>query len=219
MPEVVLIRAGSTDFDDQNRIQGRLDLPLSPRGEREVQQLVDQLRDVSLEVLYTAPSDPARATAVVIGSRLNIPVKELPNLQNLDQGLWQGLCVDEITRKHPKVYKQWRESPETVCPPEGETVSEALTRIRKVLQKPLKRKDRFGVVASDPLVTLIRCLVAGRMSEIPTMLSECSDNSPVDVLHVSRDVLTQNAVVAAAQTENIETAETSQPAALRGDKS
>lgn len=218
MPEVVLIRAGSTEFDDQNRIQGRLDLPLSPRGEREVQRLVDQLRNVSLEVLYTAPSNPARATAVVIGARLDIPVKELPNLQNLDQGLWQGLCVDEIKRKHPKVYKQWRESPETVCPPEGETVSEALTRLRKVFQKPLKRKDRFGVVASEPLVTLIRCLVAGRRPEMPTMLSEDPDDSPVEVLHVARDVLTQNAVVAAAQTENIETAGTSQPA-LRGDES
>jgi len=218
MPEVVLIRAGRTEFDDQNRIQGRLDLPLSPQGEHEVQRLVDQLRDLSLEVLYTAPCDPARATAVVIGDRLDIPVKELPDLQNLDQGLWQGLCVDEIKRKHPKVYKQWRESPETVCPPEGETVSEALTRIRKVLQKPLKRKDRFGVVASEPLVSLIRCLVAGRRPEMPTKLSESSDNSHVDVLHVARDVLKHSEVALAAQTDNIGAAGTSQPA-LRGDVS
>ena len=218
MPEVVLIRAGSTEFDDQNRIQGRLDLPLSPRGERDVERLVERLRDVSLEVLYTAPSDPARATALVIGARFDIPVKELPNLQNLDQGLWQGLCVDEIKRKHPKVYKQWRDSPEMVCPPEGETVSEALTRIRKVLQKPLKRKDRFGIVASEPLASLIRCLVAGGKPEMPTMLSVCADNSPVEVLHVARDALTRKAVAATAQTANIETAASSQPA-LRGGKS
>ena len=218
MPEVVLIRAGSTEFDDQNRIQGRLDLPLSPRGEQEAQRLVHQLRDVSLEVLYTAPSDPARATALVIGARLDIPIKELPNLQNLDQGLWQGLCVDEIKRKHPKVYKQWRESPETVCPPEGETVSEALTRIRKVLQKPLKRKDCFGVVASEPLATLIHCLIAGCLPEISTTLRDSTDKEPVEVLHVARGGLTPAAVAAAVPAENIKTADTSQPA-LRGGES
>ena len=59
MTEVVLIRPGCTDFDEQNRIQGDLDLPLNPRGVEQVESLVDQLRNVKLEVIYTAPSEPA----------------------------------------------------------------------------------------------------------------------------------------------------------------
>ena len=34
------------------------------------------------------------------------------------------LQLEEIRRKFPKVYKQWHESPEKICPPEGETLTE-----------------------------------------------------------------------------------------------
>ena len=44
MPDVVLIRPGCTDFDEQNRIQGVLDLPLNHRGHAQVLGLVAQLQ-------------------------------------------------------------------------------------------------------------------------------------------------------------------------------
>src|SRR4051812_47933651 len=99
MSTVVLVRPGCTDFDDQNRIQGTLDLPLNKRGEQQVLQLVDELRQVPLDIIYTSPCEPARSTAIAIGAELEISVKELDGLRNLDQGLWQGLQVDDIRRK------------------------------------------------------------------------------------------------------------------------
>jgi broad specificity phosphatase PhoE len=167
MTEVVLIRPGCTDFDEQNRIQGDLDLPLSPRGVEQVELLLDQLRDVKLDVIYTAPSEPARATAEFIGTGLGVPVKERKELKNVDQGLWQGLQIDDIRRKFPKVFKQLQESPETICPPQGETLFAALERVRKVLAKPIKKKSPFAVVASEPLATLIGCAIKDRGPELP----------------------------------------------------
>lgn len=167
MTEVVLIRPGYTDFDEQNRIQGSLDLPLNPRGRAQVDHLVDQLRDVNLDVIYSAPCEPARSTAEAIGTSLGIPVKEKEGLRNLNQGLWQGLQIDDIRRKFPKVYKQLHESPETICPPQGETVPEAVARVEKVLAKPMKRKAMFAVVASEPLATLIGCIVKHQKPELP----------------------------------------------------
>ena len=106
MPDVILIRPGWTDFDEQDRIQGSLDLPLNQRGLKQVEGLTEQLRGSQLEVIYAGSSEPARSTAEAIGAELDIPVKELKGLRNLNQGLWQGLQIDDIRRKYPKVVRQ-----------------------------------------------------------------------------------------------------------------
>ncbi len=41
MATVVLIRAGSTDYDEQHRLLGTLDLPINQRG---VEQIRDEVR-------------------------------------------------------------------------------------------------------------------------------------------------------------------------------
>ena len=35
------------------------------------------------------------------------------------------MLIDDVKRKQPKVYRQWQEQPEIICPPEGEMLSEA----------------------------------------------------------------------------------------------
>lgn len=182
MSAIILIRPGCTDYDDQKRIQGTLDLPLNERGEEQVQELVEQLHDLPLEAIYTSNAEPAKSTAEAIGDSLSVPVKSHEGLGNLNQGLWQGLCDDEIRRKFPKVYKQWHESPETVCPPEGEMVSAALERVARVLQKPLKRYKLFAVVASEPLATLITCLVGNRRVEVPEPADDTGGSQTIQIL-------------------------------------
>jgi probable phosphoglycerate mutase len=174
MATVVLIRPGCTDFDEQQRIQGALDLPLNKRGEEQVRQLASEMQSVPLEIIYTSPCEPARSTAAAIGLSLGIPVKELEGLRNFDQGLWQGLQVDDIRRKHPKVFKQWQESPETICPPQGETVADANERIRKALDKPLKRGISFAIVASEPLASLVCCYVTGCKLDLTESICNCA---------------------------------------------
>lgn len=182
MSDVVLIRPGCTDFDEQNRIQGSLNLPLNDRGREQLRAIVDQLSELSLDVLYASPCEPARSTAATIAAELGIQVKELEDMQNLNHGLWQGLPIDEVRRKFPKVFKQWQESPATICPPNGETVLDAVDRVRKALAKPLKRKKRIGIVASEPLATLIRCVVCGQPPVLPEPLCSCTQSALVEVL-------------------------------------
>lgn len=161
MSHVLLIRPGCTDFDEQQRIQGNLDLPLNARGQEQVQCAVAELAHIPIDVIYSSPSEPARSCAARLGERWGVPVKELDGLQNLNHGLWQGLPIEEIRRKHPKVFKQWQESPETVCPPEGELVNDAVERVRKALEKVLKKPRNVALVAPEPVASLVRCLVRG----------------------------------------------------------
>lgn len=188
MPEVVIIRSGCTDFDEQNRIKGSLEIPINSQGEKQIQQVVEQLAQTPLEIIYADSSEPSLSTAEAIGDALDVKVQLSDDLRNLDQGLWEGLQVEDVRHKYPRVFKQWRESPETICPPEGELATEAIERIYKVLRKPLKKRDCFAIVASEPLATLIGWVVSEQKSELPDPCSCCSDQPRVQIFHCGSEL-------------------------------
>jgi broad specificity phosphatase PhoE len=161
MTQVVLIRPGATVYDEQNRVQGVLDIPLSERGRAEVARLAETLVETGvgavLAALYCGPGESVVRTAEAVGKALGLRPKRIDELRNLDQGLWQGLQIEEIRRRHQKVFRQWVEDPRTVCPPRGEPVEDALTRIKGAV-RPLIRRHRdetIGLVVGEPLAQLI----------------------------------------------------------------
>jgi probable phosphoglycerate mutase len=187
MPDVVLIRPGCTDYDEQDRIQGTLDVPLNPHGRDQLRELCESLRDAPIEIIYSAPGEPARAMAESLGEALDVPVRECEGLRNLDQGLWQGLQIDEARRLYPRAFKQWEASPETICPPEGEMLADAAERIRKCLRKPLRKKVPFAVVASEPLATLAKCVIQGIEPDRPGPICGGGKGPLVEILGESGD--------------------------------
>jgi probable phosphoglycerate mutase len=159
MFQILLIRAGSSEYDQQGRIQGTLDIPLSEEGRRQVEALVDELNGQPWDTIYASPSQSAFQTAEMVGARRDVKPKTLDALSNLDHGLWQGMCVEDVKKKHPKVYRQWLEQPETVCPPQGETIRAAEGRIQSAVAKLAKKHKNEGIVAlvvPEPLNTVIR---------------------------------------------------------------
>jgi probable phosphoglycerate mutase len=158
MLQIILIRPGSTDYDQEERIQGSLDVPLNELGSNEVAAVIEQLYERRIEAVYAPASQPSQQTGRAIAKALGVKFRKMERMQNLNQGLWQGMLVDEVRRKQPKVYKQWQEQPENVCPPEGEMISEAAGRVRTAMTKLLKRHKQgaIAVVVPEPLASLVR---------------------------------------------------------------
>ncbi len=211
MTDIVVIRPGCTDYDEEHRIQGSLDLPLNQKGEDQVETLVRELAGSQVDVIYSAHCEPALSTAEALGQTLRAPVKELDGLRNLNQGLWQGLTVDDVRRKFPKVFKQWRETPESICPPEGETITEAMNRIRQSLQKPLKRKQSIAIVASEPLATLVVCVMTGCKPEIDQADRSTERCPAVEWIHVNGKLPGIRKANGNAATDNVEKTPTGEP--------
>ena len=166
MVQFVLIRPGTSEFDELGRIQGNLDIPLTEQGRREVQQSIGELKPLGLTVVYSSPCEAAWQTATAIAAGLGIKAKQLDTLENLDHGLWQGMQVEEVKRKQPKVFRQWQEHPEMVCPPEGEMFGDCRERVEAALAK-LQKKHRdgaIGIVAPEPLAGIIHCVVSHCLS-------------------------------------------------------
>ena len=157
MVRFVMIRPGTTDFDDQGRIKGNLDIPLNSQGTSQAAHTAEQLGDMSFDCVYTSPCQSAEPTAEAVACGHHVKVKRLEQLANLDCGLWQGRRIEEVRRSQPKAYRMWQDHPEAICPPEGESVSSAQMRVAAALEKMLK-KHKTGVVAivaPEPLLSLM----------------------------------------------------------------
>ncbi len=158
MVQIVLIRPGSTDYNEQGRILGTLDIPLNEQGTREVQQIIQEIQKLEISTIYCGPCQAVWQTAAAISEVLGSKLKKLDSLRNMDHGLWQGMLIEDVKRKQPKVYRQWQEQPEIICPPEGEMLSEARERVQTALAKLIK-KHKTGVIAlvvPEPLATVIQ---------------------------------------------------------------
>lgn len=156
MLRVIIVRPGSTELDEQGRIKGSLNIPLSAAGCAQADKTAGELHAEQLRVIYTAPCESAQQTASRLSGVCSVRVKTLDQLQNLDLGLWNGKRIDELKQKQPKLYKQWQERPETVCPPNGETLDVAQQRVKKALQKIIRkhREGTIAVVVPEPLATI-----------------------------------------------------------------
>jgi broad specificity phosphatase PhoE len=163
MSQVILIRPGATLYDEQNRVQGILDIPLSERGHGQVvrmaQEISESLGESSLAALYSGPGENVTRTAEIVGKVVGIRPKRINEFRNLDQGLWQGLQIDEIKRRNTRLFRQWIDDPATICPPQGETVERAMDRIKAAFRPLIRRHqdEAIGLVVGEPLARLVAC--------------------------------------------------------------
>lgn len=163
MLEVLLIRPGSTTFDEEGRIKGALDIPLTSKGTRQVKETAEKLASMHLDRLYVAPCESAQQTGRILAKRCGWKFRTVECFRNLDHGLWQGKLVDEVRRLQPKVYKLFQDCPAHFCPPGGETLNDARHRIGAMVAKLFRRhKSGFvGLVIPEPMASLVRCELLG----------------------------------------------------------
>jgi broad specificity phosphatase PhoE len=161
MPVIVVVRPGATEFDEQQRIQGTLDLPLSEKGVGQVERMASLLERYLIDRLYSAPGEPARTTAGLLGERLGVSPKEYDNLRGRDEGLWQGLTHEALKRKQPRLYRQWVETPYAVCPPGGELLESVIERCGPMVARLQALRGAVAVVAPEPVAQVLSCLLRG----------------------------------------------------------
>ncbi|MCH2181830.1 MAG: histidine phosphatase family protein [Mariniblastus sp.] len=155
--KVMLLRPGSTDLDEQGRITGSLDIPLSDLGRNQVQRLSAEMPPMTVDRVYSAPSSAARQTLQELPRFKNVKVRFDDNLANVNHGLWHGMQIVELQKNQPKLFKQWQENPELVQPPGGESIDEVRLRVNRLIRQ-IRRKQKAGkvlIVAAEPVAGII----------------------------------------------------------------
>ena len=167
MPTLYVLQTGQTTWEADSRIEPVEGAPLSERGLQAAADVAQELSKHDIVALYACGGQAETQTAQLLAEQAGVKVRLAGGLRELDYGLWQGLTIEEIRRRHPKLYRQWVESPATVRPPGGETLSEARDRLRSVLRRIIHRHKRGSalLVLRPVMFALFRCLAEGRELE------------------------------------------------------
>jgi broad specificity phosphatase PhoE len=178
MSQMLVVRPGATALDEQERMKGALDIPLSEVGKQQVLLAVDQIAKFPIAMIYCGPCESAVDTAKLLAEKANCKWKICEWLRNLDHGLWEGKCIEEIKRQQPKLYKQVQDNPRIFSPPGGESLDEAELRISKQLAKLRKKHahETIAVVIPEPLATLVASKLKSVVFE-DLWASECDTGS------------------------------------------
>lgn len=82
------IRHGETDFNQQRRYTGLIDIPLNKKGVQQVKESLYLLNEKNISVIYSSPLKRALETATIISKYLNIPIKIIDNFKERDFGVF-----------------------------------------------------------------------------------------------------------------------------------
>lgn len=137
MKRCYLIRHAQTAWNEENRLQGHSDLPLSPRGCRQAAQVGRWFASRHLVGVITSALVRSQQTAAAIaggnGHRLR-PVIE-PAWAEMHLGAWEGLTPAQIDARFDGAYQQWRTCPSSVMIPAAEPLEAFRRRVRQALAR------------------------------------------------------------------------------------
>jgi len=122
---VAFLRHGRTAWNDERRMQGRADVPLSEAGRTQVRRwrLPDSLADAQF---VASPLARARETAALLDAR---PFAVDDALVEMDWGEWEGETLEALKARHGDAFEANAARGLDFRPPGGESPKDVQQRI------------------------------------------------------------------------------------------
>jgi broad specificity phosphatase PhoE len=178
---IYLVRHGQTEFNREDRFQGRVDSPLTELG-------IAQARAVGARLAAIAAADPSdwrievsplgrtRQTARIIAEAMGLPEAGIePRLIEVSYGDMESLTRSEVDARWPHLVGVRGTFGRA---PGGETLDELDARARSWLAEPRPADLRLVAVAHASIGRMLRGLYAGLPIEETRLLE-----TPQDAFH------------------------------------
>ncbi len=156
--KLYLIRHGATLGAEEKRYKGSSDVPLSEEGRQQARQAGTLLGRLLLSpagqagsgqpaAVYCSSLSRAVETAAIIAAPYGITPIAVPDLQERNFGLWEGLTFAEVRRQYPADFSAWIDNPLDFSPSGGESTREVSRRVWEAIAKILADHQGGQVIA------------------------------------------------------------------------
>lgn len=129
MTQIILIRHGETVWNQQRRMQGHSDSPLSEAGARQARLLALRLKQFAFSALYSSDSGRAHHTARSVAEVTGHDIVIEPRLRERHFGVFEGLTGSEIEANYPADYVRFKSRDQAHVIPGGESASQFRARV------------------------------------------------------------------------------------------
>ena len=167
-----IIRSGETAWDNNERLYGGEDLPLTEAGRIATVEAIERVTAIERRcprTVYHAPDEAAEDSARILCDRLSARRRSVADLAEPGLGVLAGLSLDELRERFERRARQWEHDPGTLVPPEGEPFPSARRRVVRTAIRLLRRTrgDSVGMVLHEFAAAFLRSSLAGAANGNP----------------------------------------------------
>lgn len=144
--KIYLTRHSKTVWNQEKRLQGRCDSPLTPEGIENAKALKHYLdqSQLNFDHIYSSPIQRAYQTATLLFDESQIVQDE--NLVEMNFGIFEGRKISDILKTDGELYNQlWHHPEEFTRIPQGESYDEVRSRAQCFLNQ-LKQQDKDSTI-------------------------------------------------------------------------
>jgi 2,3-bisphosphoglycerate-dependent phosphoglycerate mutase len=135
MTQILLVRHGETLWNQQGRMQGQHDSPLTATGLHQARQLARRLAQTPFAALYSSDLGRAHQTARCIADETGHDIIAEQALRERNFGIFEGLTNAEIKLRYPEDYELFAKRDPHYVMAGGESAAQFMARVVATLDR------------------------------------------------------------------------------------
>jgi len=160
MPTFYIMRHADKEWGNHYNPKLRhQDEPITRKGEAQAQKLIPYFADKEISRIYISAYQRTAQTIAPLAGHLDLPPVVDERLNEIDNGLFDGMTEEEIRQKFPAELQAFHERKADFRFPEGETGEEAQKRIVDFLEEKRKQHPDENIIAvcHEGLIRILMC--------------------------------------------------------------
>jgi probable phosphoglycerate mutase len=151
--EIWLFRHRETEWSLSGAHTSRTDLPLTPGGLKQAEELAPRIKARKFALVLTSPMSRARETCRLAG--LGGQAEVTNDLKEWDYGAYEGRSTPEIRKERPN-WQLWRDGVVG-----GELVEQVGTRVARVIERCTKVQGDVALFAHGHVLRILTAVWVG----------------------------------------------------------
>ena len=168
---LLLVRHGETDWNQQSKYQGQVDISLNQNGKLQSGKVADFLKDISIDKAFCSSLLRAKETAeIILKHHQNVDLELNDGFKEIIHGVWEGKSQSEIEEEFTGELQRWYETPEQFKMPSGESLHQFWQRTVEVYESIIKaaldnQLKTILIVAHGGTNQILLCHILGLSAE------------------------------------------------------
>ena len=133
--KIYITRHGRTIWNEEGKLQGSLDSPLTQEGIQMAKDLSKRILPYNIELIVTSDLKRAKDTSSYIRGNMDIPIWHFEELREMSYGVWDGMKMEEVYEKYGDEFEKFKKDPHNYNNGSGETYYQLVDRVKASLEK------------------------------------------------------------------------------------
>ena len=156
MTHIALIRHGPTAWNEEKRLQGQADIPLSSNGIKRVEKWRIPEEFINFK-WFSSPLSRAQKTASILG----LSVETEPAIIEMDWGKWEGQTGPELRKKYGQKFISRQKDGIDLRPDGGESPRDVRARVASWAKTIMEKDVPTGAIAHQGIIRAMVSLATG----------------------------------------------------------